>query len=86
MTRKKDENQTAYDALQELIRRDAERDGVPQSPPPEPEKDASRVEAGRKGGLKGGKSRANNLTPEQRKKIARKAAKERWRKSGQDDN
>ena len=33
---------------------------------------------GRKGGLKGGKARAEKLTPEQRKKIAQKAAKSRW--------
>ena len=29
-------------------------------------------------GRKGGKKRAENLTPEQRKEIARKAAKKRW--------
>lgn len=33
---------------------------------------------GRKGGLKGGKVRAEKLTPEQRRKIAKKAAKKRW--------
>ena len=33
-----------------------------------------------KGGLKGGKARADKLTPEQRKEIARKAAKTRWGK------
>jgi hypothetical protein len=31
-------------------------------------------------GRKGGQSRAKNLTPEQRTEIAKKAAKERWRK------
>jgi len=36
------------------------------------------TEANRKGGLKGGKARAKALTPAQRKKIARKAAKARW--------
>ena len=35
---------------------------------------------GRKGGLKGGRARAEKLTPEQRKEIARKAAKVRWAK------
>jgi hypothetical protein len=39
------------------------------------------VELGRKGGLKGGKARAEKLTPEQRKEIARKAAKARWNKT-----
>ena len=33
---------------------------------------------GKLGGLKGGKARAAKLTPEQRKAIARKAAKARW--------
>jgi len=33
---------------------------------------------GRRGGLKGGKARAEKLTPEERKEIARKAARARW--------
>ena len=33
---------------------------------------------GRLGGLKGGKARAEKLTSEQRKEIAKKAAKVRW--------
>lgn len=35
---------------------------------------------GHKGGLKGGKARAEKLTPEQRKEIVKKAAKARWSK------
>ena len=35
----------------------------------------------RKGGAKGGKSRALKLTPEQRHEIARLAARARWKKS-----
>lgn len=35
---------------------------------------------GRLGGLKGGKARAESLTPERRKEIATEAAKKRWRK------
>lgn len=34
----------------------------------------------RAGGLKGGKSRAQHLTPEQRQDIARLAARARWKK------
>ncbi len=34
----------------------------------------------RAGGLKGGKARAKALTPEQRRKIAAKAARARWGK------
>lgn len=41
-------------------------------------KDAAAVELGRKGGLKGGKARANALTPEQRSECAKKAAEARW--------
>ena len=33
---------------------------------------------GRKGGLKGGKARAQSLTPERRSEIASKAARTRW--------
>jgi hypothetical protein len=39
------------------------------------------VALGRLGGLKGGKARAERLTPEQRKEIAKKAAQKRWHKS-----
>jgi hypothetical protein len=35
---------------------------------------------GQRGGLKGGKARAEKLTPEERKEIARKAARARWDK------
>ena len=54
----------------------------------EPEKDSlapradgknpAAVALGRLGGKKGGKARAEKLTPEQRRDIARKAAKARW--------
>ncbi len=39
------------------------------------------VALGRLGGLKGGKARAANLTPEQRSEIGKKAAKARWSKN-----
>lgn len=41
-------------------------------------KNPAAVALGRLGGLKGGKARAEKLTPEQRKEIAQKAAKTRW--------
>ena len=34
----------------------------------------------RKGGLAGGKARAERLTPQQRSEIAKKAAQARWKK------
>ena len=44
------------------------------------EKKFDPVALGRKGGLKGGKARAEKLTPERRSEIARIAASARWRK------
>jgi hypothetical protein len=45
------------------------------------EKDPRAVELGRLGGLKGGKARAEKLSPERRSEIARKAAAKRWGQS-----
>ena len=50
------------------------------APPPETEKNPAAVELGRKGGLKGGKARAEKLTAEQRRESARRAAAARWAK------
>lgn len=44
----------------------------------EPQKNPAAVELGRLGGKKGGPARASKLTAEQRKEIAKKAAKARW--------
>ena len=44
------------------------------------EKNPAAVELGRLGGLKGGRARADKLTPERRKEIAQIAAKKRWGK------
>jgi len=41
-------------------------------------KDPAAVALGRKGGLKGGRARAEKLTPEQRSGIAKAAAQARW--------
>lgn len=45
-------------------------------------KNPAAVALGRLGGLKGGKARAEKLTSEQRKEIAKKAAQARWAKLG----
>ena len=45
---------------------------------PDKGKDAAAVELGRKGGAKGGKARADSLTSERRREIAKKAARARW--------
>jgi len=44
------------------------------------DKNPHAVALGRLGGKKGGKARAEKLTPEQRSEISRKAAKARWKK------
>lgn len=41
-------------------------------------KNPAAVALGRLGGKKGGKARADSLTPEKRKEIAQKAAAKRW--------
>jgi hypothetical protein len=47
----------------------------------EPDKrNPAAVEMGRLGGQKGGRARADRLTPEQRREIAQKAAQKRWTK------
>lgn len=43
-------------------------------------KNEAAVALGRLGGLKGGKARAERMTPERRKEIAQKAAAKRWGK------
>jgi hypothetical protein len=48
--------------------------------PADPHKDAAAVALGRKGGLRGGRARADSLSREDRKKIASHAAKQRWHK------
>jgi hypothetical protein len=51
---------------------------IPKEEPPESGKDPAAVALGRKGGLKGGKARAANMTPEERSEAARKAVQSRW--------
>src|SRR5215813_4135201 len=74
---KPDENEIAFGGLQELIRRDEERDEKANG------KNPAAVALGRLGGNKGGKARAKVLTPERRKEIAEKAARSRWEKEAQ---
>jgi len=47
---------------------------------PDEGKDPAAVSLGRRGGLKGGRARAEKLSPEQRAESARKAAQARWGK------
>jgi len=70
----------AYRVVQEATR---EEGAAPtEAPEPEPtpeERHAAAVALGRLGGKKGGKARAEKLTPEQRRESAKKAAEARWR-------
>jgi hypothetical protein len=43
-----------------------------------PAKNPAAVALGRMGGLKGGNARAAAMTPDRRKEIAQRAAKQRW--------
>lgn len=45
---------------------------------PDAEKDPAAIERGRRGGVKGGKVRAERMTPAERSEAAKKAAAARW--------
>lgn len=78
-SRKKKEHDfavTAFRVVQEATGEAEEPEGVPE--PTAEERHNAAVILGRKGGQKGGKARAANLTPEQRREAARKAAAARW--------
>jgi hypothetical protein len=65
----RDANQSAFDVLQQIIAR-SEGTG---------EKNPMAVALGRLGGLKGGRARADKMTPAERTKSAKKAAQARWK-------
>jgi hypothetical protein len=58
----------------------AAEDSETHARPANPKKNPAAVELGRLGGKKGGKARAEKLTPERRREIAKKAAAARWNK------
>ena len=73
MTKKHlDINQLAKSIANQVISQDEEKENT------QPEKNPAAVALGRLGGLKGGKARANSLTPERRAEIAKNAAQKRW--------
>jgi hypothetical protein len=55
--------------------------GEAQDVDPDAGKNPAAVELGRKGGLKGGKARAEKLSPQKRQEIAKTAIYTRWKKS-----
>jgi len=50
-----------------------------------PEKNPAAVALGRLGGLKGGRARAEKLSPQRRSQIAKKAARKRWEKPADEE-
>jgi hypothetical protein len=53
-------------------------------PDPDQDKDPAAVALGRKGGLKGGKARAQKLSAEELSEAGKRAARARWAKEGRD--
>jgi len=83
----KDPNKLAFEIVR--MSTDETEDSEQQEQPEQPtKKDTPKrspiseylAEIGRKGGLKGGKARAEKLSAKKRKEIAQKAAKTRWEK------
>ena len=72
--RKKKEHDFAVNAFRVV----QEATGEAEPKPDKPRKEYDSKALGHAGGLKGGKARAEKLTPEKRKEIAEKAAKTRW--------
>lgn len=80
MAKKKPEsdvNVTAFEILNSIV---GEPPALPIKKKAPPAKNPAAVALGRLGGLKGGKARATNLSPERRREIARQAAMKRWGK------
>lgn len=73
-----DLNKLAFQIVAEATGQELTKDDSIKSPAKE--KNPAAVELGRLGGLKGGKARAEKLSPKKRKAIAQKAAKARWGK------
>jgi len=71
--RPRDPFQLAHQVFQEAIGE------APRQVPPTPD-DSPAAVAKRKGASQGGAKRAQGLTPERRREIARKAAQKRWNK------
>jgi hypothetical protein len=71
--RNRDENEAAFAAVQRVIELTEGAEG-------RQEKNPAAVALGRRGGLVGGKARAEALTAKRRKEIAQNAAAKRWSK------
>lgn len=72
--RPRDANQLAHRIVQEATGE------APPEPAADDDKDPAAVSLGRRGGLKGGKARAEKLSKKRRHEIAKTAAAVRWRR------
>lgn len=54
------------------------KQAIGETPPPAEKKLPPKAAAGQKGGIKGGRVRAERLSPEERSRIAKMAAQARW--------
>ncbi|MCX5995961.1 MAG: hypothetical protein NTV59_08210 [Chloroflexi bacterium] len=77
--REHDFSVTAFRVVQEATGQ-SEVETKETTPESSVDKHAAAVALGRLGGLKGGKARADKLTPKERQESARNAAKARWKK------
>lgn len=78
MAKRKDINEIAKSIVDKATGEDPGEQQADGKPKADDGKDPAAVELGRRGGLKGGKARAEKLTAEQRREIAKKAAEKRW--------
>ncbi len=79
--RMRDIAEIAFETLQEITGQTPKEESPPDpTDTPTSGKNPAAVALGRLGGLKGGKARAEKLSPKKRKEIARKAAISRWNK------
>jgi hypothetical protein len=79
-----DINETAFAIVQQATGQTTAK--PPPVPPSPATKNPAAVALGRLGGLRGGKARAESLTPERKREIARFAAQTRWKKLANKSN
>lgn len=79
--KKRDLNELAKAVVDNATDQETPADDTEEPTDKNPPKNPKAVKSGRLGGLKGGRSRANRLSAEERHRIAQNAALTRWRKS-----
>jgi hypothetical protein len=82
--RPRDPSLLARQVVEEAIGEPLVEKHEPETPAKEDTRNPNAVALGKLGGKKGGKARAEKLTPEQRQEIARIAGRARWKKTEKD--